>query len=46
MAVRSEEIVPKLLYETRVRFVDQDKRHFQIIGDLCTENAEVFGAAV
>ncbi len=34
-AVESREIVRGLLYETRVRFVDLDRRSSQIIGDFC-----------
>jgi len=34
-AVASREIVRRLLYETRVRFVDLDRRSFRTIGDFC-----------
>ncbi len=40
-AVESREIVRSLLYEIRVRFVDLDRRSFQIIGDFCAGRADV-----
>ncbi len=36
-AVGSREVVPSLIYETRVRFVDLDRLSVQIIGDFCAE---------
>ena len=43
-AVGSRAIVRNLLYETRVRFVDLDRRSFQIIADFCTGKAEPLAA--
>ena len=34
-AVKSREIVPSLIYDTRVRFLDLDRRSVQEIGDFC-----------
>ena len=45
-AVKSREIVHSLLYETRVRFVDLDRRSFPIIADFCTGKAEPLAAPV
>ncbi len=44
--VGSRDIVQNLLYETRVRFVDLDRRSFQIIADFCTGKAEPLAAIV
>ena len=41
-AVKSKEIVPRLIYETRVQFVDLDRRSSQIIGDFCAGKADQF----
>ena len=38
------ELVPNLLYETRVRFVDLDRRALQTIADFCAENAGQWAA--
>ncbi len=43
-AVESREIVQRLLYEIRVRFVDLDRLSFQIIGDFCARKADVLAA--
>lgn len=43
-AVGSREIVQSPLYETRVRFVDVDRRSFQIIGDFCAGKAKPLAA--
>ena len=42
----SREVVQNLLYETYVRFVDLDRRSFQIIADFCTGKAEPLAAIV
>ena len=42
----SREVVQNLLYETHVRFVDPDRRSFQIIADFCTGKAEPLAAPV
>ena len=38
------ELVPNLLYETRVRFLDLDRRPLQIIGHFCAEAADALAA--
>ncbi len=43
-AVGSREIAQRLLYETRVRIVDLDRRSFQIIGEFCALKAEPLAA--
>ncbi len=43
-AVGSREIVPRLIYETRVRFVDPDRRSFQVIRDFCSGKASALPA--
>ncbi len=43
-AVGSREIVRDLLYESRVRFLDLDRRSFQIIEDFCKGNADQYAA--
>lgn len=42
--VGSREIVQSFLYETRLRFVDLDRRSSQIIGHFCTGKADVLAA--
>ena len=44
-AVESREIVPSLLYETRVRFLDLDRRSVHIMGEFCEGKVEQFAAA-
>lgn len=38
------ELVPSLLYETRVRFVELDTKSSRIIADLCAGEAELLAA--
>ena len=38
------ELVPNLLYETRVRFVELDTKSSRIIADLCAGEAELLAA--
>ena len=42
--VESREIVPSLLYETRVRFVDLHGQSCQILGDFCAGEADPIAA--
>ena len=41
-AVESREIVPSLLYEICVRFIDLDRQSFQTISDFCVGKADGF----
>ena len=41
-AVESREIIPNLLYDTRVRFVDMARPSSQIIRDYCAGKADQF----
>ncbi len=43
-AVESREIVPSLLYDARVRFVDLDGRSCQIVGAFCEGDGDQFAA--
>ena len=43
-ALNSREIVPNLLYDTRVPFLDMDGRSLQTIGDFCAGNADQLAA--
>ena len=42
--VESREIVQNVLYEIRVRFIDLDRRSFQIIGGFCAGEADQLAA--
>ena len=43
-AVESREVVESLVYETRARFVDLDRRSSRILGGFCAEMANVLSA--